>query len=247
MRINIILTTILLVVLVGCEKENQNAFDSDEMYLELAYSQDYLYPEGFYFEKDLNGSVYYENTVSIKPENERENIWLELNTSQKSQAKMWSDLSNDYSSVNRLISGENETEKYFEFKRVNVENDNDVILSRVHKTSYFISLHDRFKELDTIGTYKSESNSESIKELIEYLWSCGTLGIYDKVIKSEIEGTETEFEHFIQSLSISYGDWGLYDMISIYDYRFRINKTEGLINVKIQKIKEIQGKFNEGL
>ena len=241
-----ILIFLALLIMIACEKDDQIESIADDKLIELAYDKDYFYPDGFYYEKNLIGSTYYENTISIKPTGERENIWIELNTTEKTQAKTWSDLSNEYSSVNRPITQENETEKYFEFKRVNIENDNDILLSRIHKTSYFICQHNRFTNIDTVGIYKGELNATEVKEFIEYLWSCGTLGVYDKVVKSEISDNVNHFKHYIQSLRLVYGDWGLHDMISVYDYSFLLDKSNGLLTVEFEKTKEIQGNYNEG-
>lgn len=241
-----ILLILGLTLIIACEKDDNIETLSDDKLLELAYSKDYFYSEDFYFEKDLDGYVYYENTVSIKPTAERESIWIELSTNEKPQAKKWSDLSNDYSSVNRELILENETKKYYEFKRVNVENENDILLSRVHKSDYFISLYDRFTEIDTIGIYNGEVTTSEIKELIEYLWSCGTLGFTYKVVESRITDKDDSFEQYIQSLKIVYGDWGLNDWIYVYDNTFSFNKSTKLLTIKTELIKEIQGDYNEG-
>ena len=88
----------------------------DELY-NLAYS-DWKWPDNFYSEDSLEGSIYYENTVSIKPLGERENIWIQLCTDNIDTAREWSELSNNYSSYYRELVSEKETEKYYEFKRI---------------------------------------------------------------------------------------------------------------------------------
>jgi len=72
---------------ISCDKDETIDSANSNRFLELAYDKSYQYPDGFYYEKNLNGYVYYENTVSIKPINERENIWIELNTNDKEQLK----------------------------------------------------------------------------------------------------------------------------------------------------------------
>jgi len=238
-----------LLVLIGflfftsCDKD-ENIDNPDDRFLELAYDNNYQYPDGFYYEKNLIGYVYYENTVSIKPINERESIWIELNTNDKEQSKTWSDLSNEYSSVDREIIKEIETEKYFEIVRVNIENVNDTLLSRVHRSDYFISLHDKFTDIDTVGIYNGEMSTDKVKELIEYLWDCETLGLYDKVVESKISESGNEFEHYIQSLYVVYGDFGIKDMIYVYDNYFQLNKSNRILTVNRELIKEIEGEQN---
>jgi hypothetical protein len=238
-----LLILIGLLFFISCDKDD-NLDSANDKFLDLAYDNNYQYPDGFYYEKNLIGSVYYENTVSIKPTDERENIWIELSTNDKEQAKTWSDLSNEYSSVDREIIKENETVKYFEIVRVNIDNVNDTLLSRVHRSDYFVSLYNRFANIDTIGIYNGELTPNNIKELIEYLWSCGTLSIYDKVVESSITDKEDDFEHKIQSLKTVYGDFGIHDMIFVYENEFKLDKATKILTIKRELIKEIKGNYN---
>ncbi len=238
-----LLVFIGILFFISCD-DDDNFHPADARFLNLAYDKNYQYPEGFYSENSIAVPVYYENTVSIKPVNERESIWIELNTNDKEQAKTWSDLSNEYSSVDREITEENETDKYYEFVRVNTEHANNTLLSRVHRTDYFIPLHDKFTEIDTVGVYNSDLSTVKVKELVEYLWDCGTLGIYDKVVKSENTESENEYSHCIQSLYVVYGDFGIKDMIYIYDNHFQLNKSNRILTVNRELIKEIEGKQN---
>lgn len=212
--------------------------------LELAYDKNYQYPEGFYHESNLIGNVYYENTVSIKPIHEREHIWIELNTNDRKQAKTWSDLSNDYSSVDRAIVEEKVTEKYFEIVRVNIQNEKDILRSRVHRADYFTSLHNKFTDIDTVGIYNGELSLNKVKEMIEYLWDCGTLGLYDKVVESKTGESANEFNHYIQSLYVVYGDFGIKDMIYVFDNHFKLDKSNHILTINRELIKEIEGKQN---
>jgi hypothetical protein len=240
----IILSAILIVIVTtSCNKDKISRPADEERILELAYSKDYTYPSGFYHEVIDTGSIYYENTVSIKPINERQNIWIELNTNNKNEARTWSDESNEYSSVNRAIISESETEKFFEFKRKNVEYAKDILLSRVHKTSYFQPALNKFSVSDTIiGKYNGDLNLTSIKELVEYLWSGGTIDVgYSKVIESEIKENNEYFEYYIQAILIVYGDFGLHDEITVYDNFIKLNKADRELIIKTNKVKTIQG------
>ena len=162
----------LLPVFTGCEKDKLIRTPEEQQILQLAYSKDYSYPAGFYHEIYDSGSPYYENTLSIMPLNKRQAISIELNTNNKDEARQWSDSSNAFSSVNREVIGENETFKYFEFTRKNVQYSSDIIYSRVHKSSYFQPAINRFSVNDTlIGIYNGDMNLAKAKDLIEYLWS----------------------------------------------------------------------------
>ena len=221
---------------ISCDRK-ENTINPNDTIIDLAYSTSYYYPTGFYHESIDSGSVYYENTVSITPIDKREDIWIDLNTTDINQAKKWSDLSNQYSSVIRQIIKELSTDKYFEFVRVSTANSKDILLSRVHNSNYFIPLLDKFKMIDTVGQFKKTNFQKTdVKELIEYLWSSGVIGYSDKVSESNIIENIDNYEQLIKSISIIYGDFGLNDYIYLYDNRFIINKQNGLITMtKVQK------------
>jgi hypothetical protein len=232
-------------VITGCERDKDKVVRTpeEEHILELAYSKDYSYPVGFYHEVNDTGSPYYENTVSIMPINGRQNIWIELNTNDKNEARIWSDKSNAYSSVNREIIGERESDKYFEFTRKNIQYSNDILLSRVHKSSYFQPVKNKFFTSDTlIGKFNGELNLTTVKELVEYLWICGTMGVsYSKVSESEIKEYNDHFEYYIQSIVIVHGDFGIHDEIIVYDNFATLNKSDRELKIKTNKVKTIQG------
>jgi len=74
-----------------------------------------------------------------------------------------------------LVS-ERETEKYFEFKQQSKINERDIILSRVHKSGYFIPQFDKFRPLDTLGIIRGNLTKKGIQEFVESLWSSGSIG-----------------------------------------------------------------------
>ena len=63
---------LLLAVTTNCDKDKVIRTPEEEQILELAYSEDYSSPIGFYHDINDAGSPYYENTVSIRPLSERE-------------------------------------------------------------------------------------------------------------------------------------------------------------------------------
>jgi len=249
----------MTVVMLGCDKmenEPEPEIKPDNELLELAYDVKYRYPVGFYHEKDLIGSRYYVNTVSIHPVNQRDKGWVELHTISKEEARTWSNLSNEYSSVNRILVNENITEKFFEFVRVNELRDTDVLLSRVHRSDYFIPHFDKSKNTlpiffrehvknVTFGVYKGSVTLDKVKELIEYLWDCYTLSIAgEKIVWSKIYEKADRFEYHIQSLQMVGGDWGIHDTIYVLNNIFSLDKgTKVLILAERKQVKEIEGKY----
>lgn len=235
----------VIILLTSCDKDKPIKTDDENLILELAYNNDYLYPNGFYHETNSEGSVYYENTVSITPINERQHIWIELATNDKSEALLWSNNSNSYSSDNRNIISEKETDKYFEFKRQNANYNKDILLSRIHKSRYFQPKLDKFKEPDTVGTYNGGLKVDSVKLLIEYLWFNGSVGLgHSKVIKSQINEYDDYYEQYIQSIKIVYGDFNINDYIHVYDNYFKLDKTNRMLTIKTNEIQTIEGHEN---
>lgn len=223
----------------------EDIYDNHQQELiDLAYSIDYWYPEGFYHDTSED-NVYYENSVSVKSFGNDNSQWIELHTDKINQAREWSDLSNENGSVNRISVEEKETEKFFEFIRINTENENDILISRIHKTSYFKPMLDKFKNLGTIGFYYGDLSVEKVKEFVEYLFVNYSAGIYhSKVLHSHIKETDNNFQHIIRSLKVVYGDWGIYDQIIVEDHHFSLDKAEKVLSVESSEVERIQGNYN---
>jgi hypothetical protein len=220
---------------------------SDEELLELAYDGTYFYPDGFY--KDLSSSgdnIYYVNTVSISPINQRDTKWIELSTNDKNEALMWVNLTISNSSVSYLFISENETDKYFEFK-YKESIYSYVVLFRVHKTSYYHSIFDRFAPWNhanetEYGYYNAVIEESKVKECVEYLWVQNTFAnLGQKVLGSQIKNTNNYFEVYICSLQLIGGDWGMRDCVRVYDNYIKFNKNTNLISFKQSLRKEIFG------
>jgi hypothetical protein len=240
---------LLLVSLVAaglsCDKnEVLTPTLNDDQILQLVYSS-YKYPQGFYQEDVTNCSIYYENSVSVLPIQQRGTQWIELCTDDHNQARAWSDSSNANGSAWRVIVSERETEKYFEFKR----SDSSAwsLLSRVHKCSYLDrSMFDRFNPGSILGIFKKRPIlSSDVKILIEYLWfvdnyeSCGA-----KVLTSMAEDIESAYQILITETRVSYGDFGLHDNITVYESIYSVSKLDGTITLskKVQRV--IEGHMN---
>ena len=236
---------------------------SDDKFLELAYDKTYLYPNGFYQEPTSpEGYIYYVNTVSISPINQRDTKWIELSTNDKNEALIWVKLTMSNSNVRISYSPieENETNKYFEFKSIQSYDGGlypSIMLFRVHKKNYYHSILDKFvwglswMDLEQlapntlsydVGHYNANLNQSDVKEFIEYLWIIDTFSPPNqKVISSKIEEKKDYFEVHICSLQITYGDWGIRDYIRIFDNYIRLNKNNRLISFEQSFQKKILG------
>jgi len=246
-KFNISFVAILTIFIFTSCKENISNPDfpatEDEIY-NLAYSN-YKYPSNFYHDDSLGGSLYYENTISTTPLNNRSHSSIQLCTNNIDTAKHWSELSSNYSSYYRDLVSQRETEKYFEFKRVYSIHPSDVILSRVHKSSYLDrSMYDFFNPGNVIGVFKKNNfNQNDAKELIEYLWFTENYNnASSKVHRSIIETNNTYYNYYLFEIEITFGDYGMKDSISYIKHTFKININNGEITHEKELIKKIVGK-----
>lgn len=239
-HLNLIL--IVCFLMYGCINKLDD-YDKSNPILVKAYSSTYFYPADFYSESIDSGSIYYVNTISIKPLDQREPICIDLCSNDIAQARTWSELTNANSSQNRKLKGERQTEKYFEFKRVSPINKIDMVLDRVHKKSYFIPLMDRYKPIDTIGQMPGTIlQSTDIKQYIDYLWSSGTVDWPTKVIETKLQDTTIGHKYTIKSIILSGGDRGVDDIIHVYRNTFLIYDSNGIIRLEKSLIEDIVGK-----
>jgi len=252
---------VLLIVMVGflsCERQNGLPQDglSDDKLLSIAYDRYYLHPEGFYQDPTWPDAFYYVNTVSISPINQRDSRWIELSTNDRDEALKWVSLTiaNSDDRITHLFIEESETKKHFEFKFKQIT-DNRFELPirfRVHKTSYYHSIFDRFAPWNHVnetkyGYYNGEIEKSKVRECIEYLWVINTFANHgQKVLSSEIRETGNYFEVHIVSLGVSFGGRGLHDVVSLYDNYIRFNKDTRLITFRQSLRRQILGHYNPG-
>jgi hypothetical protein len=106
------------------------SFDSisvtDEEILQLVYST-FKVPINFYQEDVGSAGIYYENTLSILPLDQRTGHASELSTNSHDQALAWSESSSVHSSYYRTLQSEMETYKYFQFRRLYQDHPTDVL------------------------------------------------------------------------------------------------------------------------
>jgi len=234
---------IFLVLLIGCSL--QEPIPDDDEILAIAYSS-YKIPDDFYREDLDGGSIYYDNSLSILPLNERISSSFQLCTDDLDQAREWSEATSQNSSYYRKRVEESETEKYFQFRRVYEQNPTDIILSRVHKQSYLDrSMYDFFNPGTILGQYnKKPYNLEEVQELIEYLWFTDYYALGGrKVLDSSISVDRLHFICMLNEIQIVYGDWGIRDEITVLESTYFINKTDGKITYSQEVLKTIQGKM----
>ena len=234
-------------------KDDLSGEAADEELLRIAYDVTYFYPDGFYKDSaSMNGSVYYVNTVSISPINQRDSKWIELSTNDKNEALKWVNLTmtNSNERIGFSPIEENETDKYFEFKSIQSYDGGlypHTMLFRVHKNSYYHSIFDRFSPWDhdnksEYGYYNATIDETNVKECVEYLWVQTTFAnLSHKVLCSTIKEENEYFEVHISSLQLVWGDLGIRDWIEVYDNYIKFNKNSKLITFQRSRQKQIPG------
>jgi len=226
------------------EPADTNPYEfTDEQILDLIYS-DYKYTDDFYQENLQGASIYYVNTVSILPVEERETIWFQLCTDDRDTALAWSESSSVNSSYYRDLVLVRETEKYFEFRRVYSKNPDDIILDRVHKYSYLDrSMYDRLNPGPILGIFNVRPlTSEGVRSLIEYLWFVEHYEIRGaKVLFSSNSESDSVICQTILHTHFGGGDWGMCDKISVIKSTYNVKRTSGAITVEAETVRVITG------
>lgn len=225
-------------------------FDSisitNETLLQLSYSS-FKYPNGFY-QEDLGGaSIYYENTLSILPLNQRTSHSFELSTNNRDQALAWSESTSVNSAYYRTLQSERQTEKYFEFRRVYQQNTRDVVLSRVHKLSYIDrSMFDSFNPTPLIGVFNLRPiDTSGVRTLSEYMWFSQNYSTGGAKALAAVPAESTDsIKCAIYQIQIVYGDFGVRDQIYLYRQQYSVGRQTGKIYRSRSTIKTVQGRMN---
>jgi hypothetical protein len=216
---------------------------SDQGLFDTIYSG-FKYYQGFYTENLNGGSIYFENTVSVNQASDA----IILCSDDSITALNWSEQSANNSSYYRPLVSSRANEKYFEFRRVSTVNPNSILLSRVLKCSYLdLTLLEKSNSNNRIiGTFNQRpitlTNSLEVIEFLSFLWSHKLMG--KKMLSSETCETNDSIQIVLFETDVVYGDWGVYDRISLSQSTYTINKSDGLIKKRKQLIRTITGKIN---
>jgi hypothetical protein len=219
---------------------------SDDAVLRIVYST-FKVPTNFYHEDLADTNIYYENTVSVLPLFLRTDRWSELSTDDHKQALAWSESSAQYSSYYRTLVAESQTEKYFQFCRVNLQGSGDVLFSRVHKLSYIDrSMYDSFHPTPLIGVFNLRPiDTASVRTLVEYLWFTHEYNNASvQALADPVSESPDSIRCALYLLETVYGDFGLRDYISLTRMLYSVDRLTGKIYLSRFLIRSIQGRLN---
>ncbi len=214
---------------------------SDQEIWEAVYEGKRTPPD--FYREPLDGSLYYLNTISITPLHERENAWIELNTEDSAQVRIWSALTEQYGSGERTkILRARETEKYLETHRSNGKHD---ILYRAHRSSYI--------DVDGVDLLHKDSyqgrltqrpiTGDAVQELVEYFWFIR----HDKVggVAVLCCDTSEEPQAFVTTLieaQLMSGDWNVRDEIRLLRHGYTVDRHTGEISLVSTVLEEFVGR-----
>lgn len=252
--IKLIFLSNIIFCFLSCDKKNDNEivykipnftstqteFSDDEL-LNATYSN-YKFPSNFYHENLGDTNLYYVNTLSIDSAENGKSIQLSTNSFEK--AKDWS-IKSTYEN-SEFKNGIN-SEKFFEFIRITNPEDNSIIKFRTHKSSYLTrDNYNFFNKSDTIGIFKKLNFSvDDTKELIDYLWFISNYNNRsEKILSSFAVDNQQIFEVYHYELHIVYGDFNLYDEITLIKKVYEIERNTGVITVTETIIRKINGEYN---
>ena len=122
------------------------------------------------YRESFHGSLYYVNTVSVKPLFNRELVWRELCTDERDQAFAWAESTRVYGSGVGNVTAERETDRFFEFTQVG--RYGWPVLVRAHKCSYLDRfVYDRFAPQPLLGVFNARPiDTRTVNDVFTYLW-----------------------------------------------------------------------------
>lgn len=233
---------------------------SDDQIREVVYS-DYFAPAGFYseyVERDptIHDSTYYLWDVTYDGEGRQ----FACATSMDSATLLvQADLAAYHAQdpeiyERRTVIETTETSMFYEFKTLEKHEENDhtyYLRYRVYKCEYLSGGRQMLGSsqlaggvYQTIGVYGGGTNSErDMRTFAEHVWYRDDNFGGSKVLHSQ-EGGWTKgnekYQHIINAVQVSYGDFGVCDDIQVYRTSFEFN-PRGDVQVNKEVLKTIRG------
>ena len=214
-----------------------NNSESVEMTIAGALYFDKRIPDGFYKEELPDDAFYttsHVKNVSLLPVIDRAGLAdYELSSDDYVEALAWSDKAAEYQQSYKQLTDIVDTELYYQFTRFDPDLPQFINRHRVFKASV----------LDRSGVDRSDEDSvykgkitmpdltaEKVKLIIEYLWMFTLSNNYrNAVLESHVTETEDEFIHVMKQAELEFSYSESCDSISIYEIRYTVSKSTGLI------------------
>ena len=208
--------------------------DDDSAILQAVYF-DIRTPEGFYTESYADSSVYYSishvKNVELLPLANRSGVAsYELSTDDFTEALEWSEQAANYQPVYKQLVDNRETDLYFEFTRVDLNNPQFVHLSRVFKKS---ALDRSATDLNQLDIYQGKIaiqmlSAERVKMLMEYFWTFSfSNNTGNAVLKSNTIETDISYIHTMEEAKLTIRSADQCDTVEIFETTYTVQKDTG--------------------
>ena len=223
--------------------------DNDSAILQAVYF-DIRTPEGFYTESYADSSVYYSishvKNVELLPLANRSGVAsYELSTDDFTEALEWSEQAANYQPAYKQLVDNRETNLYFEFTRVDLNNPQFVHLSRVFKKS---ALDRSGTDLNQLDIYQGKIaiqmlSAERVKMLMEYFWTFSfSNNTGNAVLKSNTIETDISYIHTMEEAKLTIRSADQCDTVEIFETTYTVQKDTGDIWREQEMIREISSK-----
>lgn len=204
-------------------------------------------PDGFYSETYPDSDVYYSishvKNIEILPLQERSGMArYELGTDDFTDALIWSEQAAAYQPVYKQLVDNSETNLYFEFTRVDLNNPQFVHLSRVFKMS---AIDRSGVDLDEAEGYQGKITlailtADRVKMIMEYFW---TFSFSNNTGNAVLESTTTEYDtnyiHTMVEAKLNVKPSGQCDTIEMFVTTYIVQKDTG----DVFKYREMTGEI----
>lgn len=173
----------------------------------------------------------------------------ELGTDDFTEALRWSETAANYRPVYKQLVNSSETDWYFQFSRVDMDNPQFVELHRVLKLSAIdrtsVDLNNLNSYRGTIGlTVLTETNAKMIDE---YFWTFSFDNNYgNAILGSRVTEADHEYTHTMTQAHLAAGASGECDTIEITRATYSIEKSTGDIFMVETPVKTIYASQNSG-
>lgn len=225
-------------------------FSNDDNVILQAVYFDIRTPVGFYSEYYADSDTYYSTSniknVELLPIANRIGVArYELSTDDFTEALDWSEQAANYMPAYKQLVDNSETDLYFEFLRVDLNNPLFVHRSRVFKKS---ALDRSGIDLNQPDNYQGQINTqtlsaERVKMLIEYFWTYSfSNNRGNAVLTSNTIETDVSYIHVMEEAKLTTGLVDQCDTVEIFESTYTVQKDTGDIWREQVTTREISSK-----
>ncbi len=226
---------------------------TDEEIINRVYDKNRNCPPNYDEQKYHNNSICYVSELHLYSPYEREGkSSLPLCIDDSLEAREWVVALFNNSSQKRNIEEVSETEKYFEFKTT-LTGDPYLLFVRVDKCRYLnrtqTRIHTRYDSsaLDTLGYFNLRPiTPEKVEELFQHLYyPCPNQLNGVCVLSSNLQQQGEVITYSIFETSLTMGDYGIHDEITLISSIYHVNTKSGLIERSRRIVRTLKGKYYE--